>query len=353
MAGKENKRVRNRNFCFTINCHEEAESPRFYDPECIEWGADVRYVVAGLEKAPTTGQLHWQGYCEFHKAVGIKKAKELLQCSWAHLETRRGSQKQAIDYCRKQDTAVSDANEGSSQSAPDSQIAPGVSSQITPEPGQLEKIVFEYGEPGEDGVRGRASKNNNYKQILQASTYQESIELMRELEPADFVRYRDNIERALRREHMQKPPFIRDMSTFCRSAIAKSTLDNKAVVLTGKSGCGKTSYAKSHFKHPLVISHMDQLKDVNPCLHDGLIFDDMSFAHMPTESCIHLCDLENDRYVHCRHSMGFMPGGMHRIFTTNKPYRSLFNFGTEEQEKAIDRRVYLLHVNKMLYTIDE
>ena len=67
----------------------------------------ITYIIVQLEKAPTTGHLHYQGYAEFDAAYSIKRIKELLNSDNAHIEQRMGTQEQAINYCSKEETRLS------------------------------------------------------------------------------------------------------------------------------------------------------------------------------------------------------------------------------------------------------
>lgn len=60
----------------------------------------TRYGVYGRETAPTTGTKHLQGYIEFDKPWRMGAIKKQIHPS-IHLETRRGSREQAIDYTKK------------------------------------------------------------------------------------------------------------------------------------------------------------------------------------------------------------------------------------------------------------
>lgn len=87
--------ARSRNWVFTYHLE---------DGDNIETALaaiDVRYIVFGREVCPETGRRHLQGYVEFHHAKTINAAKTALGSPRFHLETRRGSQDQAIDYCKK------------------------------------------------------------------------------------------------------------------------------------------------------------------------------------------------------------------------------------------------------------
>lgn len=69
------------------------------------------YIVAQLEKAPGTGNFHIQGYCELEKQMTLQSVKQALGSDQVHIEKRRGSQKQAIDYCKKEESREEEAVE--------------------------------------------------------------------------------------------------------------------------------------------------------------------------------------------------------------------------------------------------
>jgi len=84
---------RARNVCFTLNNYQNEDIERLVINE------DIQYIIYGKEVG-TEGTPHLQGYCEFTKQYGLKKIKQILGQT-AHVESRRGTQTQAIDYCKK------------------------------------------------------------------------------------------------------------------------------------------------------------------------------------------------------------------------------------------------------------
>lgn len=58
-----------------------------------------RYIIAGQEKAPQTNKLHLQIYVEFDTARRLSTFIRAVQ--FAHIEIARGTQRQNIDYCKK------------------------------------------------------------------------------------------------------------------------------------------------------------------------------------------------------------------------------------------------------------
>lgn len=92
----------------------------------------------------------------------------------------------------------------------------------------------------------------------------------------------------------------------------------QCLVLIGPSGCGKTTWAKKHSPKPaLFVTHMDRLREFDARKHKSIIFDDMSFQHMPREAQIHLVDQYNSNDIHIRYSTCFIPAKIKRIFTAN------------------------------------
>jgi len=63
--------------------------------------SSIEYICFGKELGPKTGEPHLQGYLESSKPISMKSLKALFGCETIHLEPRRGTQQQAIDYCKK------------------------------------------------------------------------------------------------------------------------------------------------------------------------------------------------------------------------------------------------------------
>lgn len=149
-----------------------------------------------------------------------------------------------------------------------------------------------------------------------------------------MVKYGMGMERAAKRLKQQtvvkhdftyKWPFITDWS--------------KTHVIMGESGVGKTQFAKAHFENPFIISHIDMLLDYDPALYDGIVFDDLSVAHLPRNSQIHICDIDEPRSIHCRYACATIPANTRKIFTCNPGF-----FPFEEDDSAINRRVTVTEV---------
>ena len=86
-----------RDYCFTINNYTDemisALSSLATEGKCkyIMWGHEIG----------ESGTKHLQGYVEFPRDRQIITIKKLPGFKTAHLEARKGTQQQAIDYCKK------------------------------------------------------------------------------------------------------------------------------------------------------------------------------------------------------------------------------------------------------------
>lgn len=117
----------------------------------------------------------------------------------------------------------------------------------------------------------------------------------------------------------------------------------KCLFVYGATGTGKTQWAIHCFASPLIVSHVDQLRDFDASIHDGIVFDDMSFHHMPREAIIHLTDWDIDRQIHCRYSCAKIPAETRKIFTANINFEQCF---PEDPSGAIRRRfTKIIHVS--------
>lgn len=91
-----------RNYCFTLHF---ADAETAFNARLTELPDKVGYIIWSIEEAPTTGAIHWQGYMELDDALRIPAVKRLHPIfSTMHLEKRRGTQQEAIDYCSKPET---------------------------------------------------------------------------------------------------------------------------------------------------------------------------------------------------------------------------------------------------------
>jgi len=115
------------------------------------------------------------------------------------------------------------------------------------------------------------------------------------------------------------------------------------MIFWGPSGFGKTQFALAHFKNPLFVTHLDELSRFNKAVHDGIVFDDMSFSHLPRNTQIYLLDQDNNRAIHVRYKTAKLPKHTKKIFTTNT--REIFSWVDDSgmDDKALLRRAKIHH----------
>jgi len=80
-------------WCFTIN------NPSSATDDALR-SIPVDYMIVGKEICPTTSTPHYQGYLKLKTKARLSALKKLLPT--AHLELRKGTVAQAIDYCKKE-----------------------------------------------------------------------------------------------------------------------------------------------------------------------------------------------------------------------------------------------------------
>lgn len=150
-----------------------------------------------------------------------------------------------------------------------------------------------------------------------------------------FLQY-DKIASYLAREamkHASPAPTVLGLEYF--GPLPQWDRQKTTLILWGEAGTGKTSLAKSLIPTALFLNHLDKLKDFNPGIHGGIIFDDMSFLHRPREDHIAITDVENDRQIHIRYKIAEIPAFTAKIMTTNKrPHEILLTY-----DAAILRRI--------------
>lgn len=310
--------MENKFWCFTISQNDRYMWIPYY-VNWLESTPKMSYFVCQLERAPNTGRLHWQGYCEFKRHQSRAGVKRALRDKTAHVEARKGSRDEAIAYCKKLATRVE--LEGKTAS-------------------------FEMGTPAWE-VKS-VGPNSVYSRALASNTYEDALSTILEGAPRDYVLYHKNVLSTLN-QHFYKPVETRTNFQFNIPYTEPDVLREKAIIITGPSGIGKTRYALQHFEKPLMVSHIDDLKKLTG-RHDGIVFDDMSFRHWPPQSCIHILDVEHGRSINVKYGTITIPAGMKRIFTSNNEFDNIFSEnGNENERAAMMRRVYLLTLFDSLF----
>lgn len=161
----------------------------------------MSYLVWGLEKAPTTGTEHIQGYVRFGQRRTLGGAKRMLRDD-AHLERANGNEEQNRTYCLK---------EGG-----------------------------EHGEYGEyDAKQGIKGRRTDLEEIARKIKEGKPMRDIADEHPGDYIRYHQGLH-ALQTQIAAAPPIERNV---------------QVTVLWGPTGTGKThrvltNYPETHIVFP-------------------------------------------------------------------------------------------------------
>lgn len=165
------------------------------------------------------------------------------------------------------------------------------------------------------------------KDLAKTGNWKEALKFIVERAPQEIKnldKWENNFKKVSKiyAQKSQKSQYIKEDFVNCSHI---KLIKNRCTVISGKSGWGKTQFAKTLFNNPLLVRHIDKLKKFNEMEHDGIIFDDMNFSHWPRTSCIHLLDIEEDTDINVKCTMITIPAGTKRVFTTNQEGISIFS----------------------------
>lgn len=265
----------------------------------------IRYLVYQHEICPQTGKHHWQGFIQAFNPIRYSTINKLLpKLFGAHFEQKfkNSTPEQAANYCKKVESRMPDT------------------------------LPFEFGTITSQGER------------TDLEAIQDKINngvSLRKIADENFAQWCLHRRAFAEYAAMKMPAFQHEytLQDYITEPIPESELNKKSIHLYGPPGIGKTKYALAHFQNPLLLDSLENLKNLNPT-HDGLVFDDMSFKHIPGDVVIKILDMDFDRTVKVLYGTITIPRGLRRIFTHND--KDIFYIDkqiSEKQKGAIERRV--------------
>ena len=274
-----------KSWCYTLNNWTDEEFCSLKNSEC-------NYHIIGQEIGEKEGTPHLQGCITFQKVKKLTGVKKLnSRCHWEIVRNLE----EARNYCMKDDKSP---------------------------------FIKDNRKQGE-----RSDLILLSKKLIDGSSV---TEVAKEF-PSDYMRYHAGIEKFAKLVQVVSENASYSLYDCCKH-LELFPLKNYTNVVIGPSGCGKTQFALSHFKQPLLVTHIDDLLNLN-AKHDGIVFDDMDFTHWHRTHQIHITDYDNTRSIHCRYRTATIPKNTFKIFTCNK---YPFSLG----EDAVWRRVTVTEVTK-------
>jgi len=284
------------------------------------WKPYSTYHVFQEEKCPDTGRTHYQGYIEFTKKLRHGAIKKLDKDMHFGARYPKSTSAQAAAYCKKDDSRMDGP--------------------------------WEYGDISRPGTRTDVSRQNQvYAAALEATSVEDAMALIRAGAPRDLCLHGEAIRRNL---NVAFTPKFQHKYTIDQYTIPpKEFIPNKSLHFYGDAVMGKTNFALAHFANPLLVRHMDTLKKINPDI-DGLVFDEMTYYHLPHGAVKTLLDVEHTTDIHARNVCATIPAGMNRIFCSNEqnPFYKEYDI-LDVNKNAIESRLVHHHFIEKCYLPDE
>lgn len=314
------------NWCFTVNTYTDED---ILQVKALQY----KYLVFGYEIGEKCGTLHLQCYVELSNKCRRGGIMNVVPRA-AKVNPRFATASSASNYCKKGEQTKEEWD---------------LLHELGPNWGKNVKF-FEDGILSDDRMLAGVShtklsqRRETSAKALKAKSVKEALSIIKEELPYEFLIHgqsiKMNLSMALKTTYEHK--YKIEEFNMEKQDISKSLL------LYGPSGMGKTHFALAHFKNPLLVRHMDRLREFDSEVNDGIVFDDLSFSHYPPEAVIHLLDMELDSEIHIRYTTANIPQQTPKIFThntTNPFYKSEV---PEPQQQAIERRLKRVHIYKSL-----
>jgi len=149
---------------------------------------------------------------------------------------------------------------------------------------------------------------NDFNALAMEGKVEEALANFRNTHPMQYAMQYQNIHRNFERMgNIQPLRFVYEPSFQTINSIPMHWDPNKkSLILIGNTELGKTNWAKTYIQYILnetwiVVTHMDDLRRYRN--EQWIIWDDISFAHMPVDSQKHIAECRTERTIHCRHQV--------------------------------------------------
>jgi len=174
-------------------------------------------------------------------------------------------------------------------------------------------------------------------------------------QPRAMVLWPEQVEKAAKKARLNPPEPEFPMDQFNQPPIEFEGRANN-ILLYGDGELGKTKFAEAHFKHPLVVDTVDDLKKLDKDKHDGIVYDDWDFTEQglkwPATKVIKLLETNREVTIPARYHNVTLPAGRKQMFTRNhsNPFTDLPL--QDPTRLALETRVKKVHVTSPLFNKD-
>lgn len=208
---------------------------------------------------------------------------------------------------------------------------------------------LQEGSPPAAPKRGRNAIYLEAIQIAQTTSVEAAMTLLQTESPFEVATRYDALQRSLtsvRNKKVRTDTPARQLETFRLQLPVPN--EWHTLFVWGKSGVGKTQYARALLPEASVIRHRNQLMDAD--FSKGIIFDDFDVSHWPPTAVIHLLDWDERSGIDVKHGHAIIPPHTKRIFTYNNDPCHWYPPGcSPEQVAAILRRMHVIEINTKLF----
>lgn len=295
--------VKSNHHCWTLNNYTDEEVIALKDSRNRDHR--ITYMLFGFEIGDK-GTPHLQGYTQFSTRVDFTVLHRI--CSRLSMRTEtRGSSEDNEKYCKKDNNFFED--------------------------GEIKSIGRKLKRPASqafDLIRDDILSGASIAEI--ATNY-----------PTEFIKHHAGIVKMAKILNTEKlVRFFGPFPEYLYRRIAEPLHDfdwQRSVVVVGETGLCKTQFVLSLFENPLCVSNTEELKSFRRLEHDAIIFDDVSVAHWPRNSQLHIADVEVARGINVKGSHVTIPAFTKKVFTCN-PWEWPFI----KNDPAIDRRLFIINL---------
>lgn len=206
-------------------------------------------------------------------------------------------------------------------------------------------------EKGGNVISARMKRADLYKKLFHDfNSALEALDWLKKSSLVDFVQHGKSLRVALTEHYMPQEAIY--FKTFKEPFYQWEKEKKLTMVVYGKTGLGKTAWAKAHFKCPVLLSLKDDLKKITSET-DGFIYDDMQTNHLSATELLRLVDGTVHRSFDVKYAMVTLQAGRRLIITLNTLDLFWPANCPEEVVDAIKRRVHFKHVTESLFDVSK